>query len=183
MRSPGRWTLGLIPIVCGAILIAGLAVRQLAAESPSPTTPFAGQVATNPSELREGIIQGIHHHLGLVKANANGRQLTVDSIVVSTDRITLLYHATGITSIDFSQISQNPLYRTEPPTLIVISVAGLALRPMDGATEGPQEGPQGGTRWGYFVAAWTGAPPHHIHVSIKRIEGDLLAQWEVDTDL
>ncbi len=179
VRRPNRAVYRLIWIISGTVLVAGVGIQLLAAQSQRVSTPPVAQFAADPSGVREATIKGVHHHLSLVTANATGRQLTIDSVVVSTDRITLLYHATGIKCIDFSQISQIPLYRTEPPTLIVISVDGHALRPMDGATEGPH----GGTRWGYFVVAWTGTSPNHIHVSIKRIEGDLLAKWEVDTDL
>jgi len=175
--TPGFVRLVSIGAVALAILIAALGIRQLAAQSQGSTP--TSQIGPDPGAVRDATVPGAHHNLSLASTNAAGKQLTIDDVVVGTDRITVLFHATGVKSIPFSQLTQDPLYQTEPPTLIQVVVDGAALVPIDAQTEGEQ----GGTRWGYIVVRWAGGTPHHIHISVERIEGDLQAKWVVDSDL
>ncbi len=163
----------------GVLAMAIVGIQQLAAQSHSSDGAQTIGSVVDPNVVREGTLGGLHHHLNLVSVGSGGRLFTLDSVVVETDRITILYHATGVKSISFAEVTQNPLYRTEPPTLVLVAVDGQVLTPIDAATEGPE----GGTRWGYLVVRWAGGVPHHIHVSVKRVEGDQQATWEVDTDL
>lgn len=153
-----------------AVLLTALVIGQHVAQSQLPNT----------SPIEQLGVQGVHHRLGVVTVNAAGKQLTIDDVVVGIDRIAVRYHATGVKGISFSQLAQDPRYRTESPTLIRVTVDGKRLTPLDAWTQGEQGGT---TREGQFIVRWAGGVPHHIHISVERIEGDLEANWEVDTDL
>jgi len=153
-----------------AVLLTALAIGQHVAQSQG----------SNKSPLEQLQVQGAHHRLGIVTVNAGGKQLTIDDVVVGSDRIAVHYHATGVKGISFSQVAQDPRYRTESPTLIHVTVDGHLLTPLDAWTQGEQGGT---TREGQFIVRWAGGAPHHIHISVERIEGDLEAKWEVDADL
>jgi hypothetical protein len=161
-----RGLLVLIAIVGAVTLLGALAVKP-------PAVPSQG---CDYGPLQALAVQGVHHNLDLVQTNAAREQLTVDDVVVATDRIAVAYHATGVDST----FALDPRSGTEPPTLIHLVVDGQTLAPIDGSTGGEQGMP---TMWGEFVGRWNGGTPHHIHISVERIEGDLQAKWEVDADL
>lgn len=160
----------------------GIALGALAVllTAPSIGQYVAQSQGSNTSPLDQLHVQGIHHRLGFVAVNAVGKQLTIDDVVVSTDRIAVHYHAAGVQGISFSQVAQDPRYRTESPTLIRVTVDGQRLAPLDAWTQGEQGST---TREGEFIVRWGGGMPKHIHISVERIEGDLQATWEVDADL
>jgi hypothetical protein len=182
VRGGNSTTLKVVLLV--SIVALGLSILITAWGIPKQTASSLGSAANvhmgmDPGAVMDAEVQGVHHHLSVLLTNAAGKQLAIDDVVVGTDRITVLFHATGVKSIPFSQLAQDPLYQTEPPTLIQVLVDGASLVPIDAQTEGEQ----GGTRWGYIVVGWAGGTPHHVHISVERIEGDLQAKWVADSDL
>jgi len=154
----------------GVVLTATLVLlAESLGNSPSVTSPAA--VPTG---------QAAPHRWGLVMSNPGGRQLIIDNIVVGADRNTLYYHVFGLKGISASQVGIDPRYQTESPTLIRVVVDGKPLAPLDAWTQGVEGST---TRQGEFIVRWTGGTPHHIHISVERIEGDLQAHWTIDADL
>ena len=143
-------------------------------------SPGGGQIANDPNAENQFGVQGTHHVLRLSSTNPSKKLFVIDEVVVGADKIAVRYHAAGISGIAFEDVTKNPLYRTESPTLIRVVVDGKLLVPVDAHTEGSRGG---STRNGEFVVAWKGGVPHHIHVSVVRIEGDTNAAWELDSAL
>ena len=129
-----------------------------------------------PPEERFGI-QGQHHQLGRDLGQTQGRDLVIDDVVVSTARIAVRYHATGVQSVPFEHINDNPLNAMQGPTLITVVADGKPLLPI----EGTQSGERGGASVrGEHVFAWSGGSPKRLVISILRVMGDDRASWNTE---
>ena len=162
--------MGLV-LVCVAFAVLALINQGKAGQTLTANGPTV--------EERFGL-QGNHHRIGLELVNGAGKHFVIDDIVVGTDRIAIRYHATGISPVPPEERLQNALYKTEPPTLIKVTADGVDLRPF-GATVGGQRGAS--SIHGEYVARFSGVPPHHLHIAVLRLEGDLGATFNTDVDL
>ena len=116
---------------------------------------------------------------GLDAVNARGQHFTIDALCVNGDKLDLRYHASGVSAIAFTDIGSNPLYRTQPPTLINVTSAGNVYRPYDGTIGGQQAVK---TVQGEFIWTFTGKPPHHLDFAVVRLMGDTNATWTIHID-
>jgi hypothetical protein len=125
-------------------------------------------------------LQGTHHRINQQLVNAAGKVFIIDDIVVGKDKIAIRYHATGIAWIPFEELGQSGLYTTEPPTLIKVTTDGVKLLPAD-AHIGGENGSS--TLHGEHVAVFTGSAPHHLQISVVRLQGDVDAVFATEVDL
>ena len=107
--------------------------------------------------------------------NAQGNHLTIGNVIVTSDRLTIQYRATG-TSFDAEGLSP----AGQPPTQLSVTVDGKALTPLEGNVGGD---PQNPFVTGDFSWRWSGGTPRHIHLVVTRILGDPNANWVADFDL
>jgi len=107
--------------------------------------------------------------------NAQGNHLNIGNVIVTSDRLTVQYRATG-TSFDAEGLSA----AGQPPTQLSVTVDGKVLTPVEGSVGGD---PQNPFVTGDFSWRWSGGTPRHIHLVVTRILGDPNENWVADFDV
>lgn len=117
------------------------------------------------------VVQGDDHRVVRDLGSTNGRDLVIDDVVIGTDRIAVVYHASGIKAV---HTYDNPAFAREGATLVTMSADGKSLiryEDSDSCTTGSS------AVRGAMVFRWQGGPVHHLQIWISSILGDGHATW------
>ena len=172
-----RWNRMALPVIGLAVACAAVGIMALINLGQHE------QIAIDTGQTREDRfgLQGTHHRVGMQLINAAGRVFIIDDIVVAKDRIAIRYHAIGVSPIPHQDaMTLNPLYKTEPLTMIKVTADGVVLLPYE-ATIGSDRDPA--KLRGEHVSVFSGTAPHHLQISVVRIEGDLDAVFATEADI
>jgi hypothetical protein len=115
---------------------------------------------------------------GLDAVNASGQHFTIDGLTVTADKLDLRYHVSGLSLRNPSE-GPPPQCRNQPPDLINVASDGNDYVPYDSSVGGQQGNP---TIQGEFIWRFTGKPPHHLVISVVRLECDTNASWTIHVD-
>jgi hypothetical protein len=121
-------------------------------------------------------VQGEHQHAYRDLGSTNVRHLVIDDVVVGTDRIGVLYHATGIKAV---HAGGNPIFMQEGATLMTATSDGESLIRYEDS-DVCQVGTS--TVRGEMVFAWRGGRVHRLQISVFSIAGDDHTTWATTFD-
>jgi hypothetical protein len=115
---------------------------------------------------------------GLDAVNARGQHFTIDGLSVTGDKLDLRYHVSGMATRDAGEGPPQQC-RNQPPELINVASDGNVYVPYDASVGGQAGIP---SIQGEFIWRFTGKPPHHLVISVVRLECDTNASWTFHVD-